>query len=106
MDNNNNIILTKHELRVGGRKVASVSNFPLLRDALFSNLTRYEAVYLAVALLGEARTSDIAKLLEMDKANTTKRLEGLVGEGRLIVTELSHKNTRPGRPSRLWAVAE
>ena len=103
---NNNIILTKSELRVGGRKVATVSNFPLLRDALFTHLTRYEAVYLAVALLGEARTSDIAKLLEMDKANTTKRLEGLADEGRLVVTELAHKNSGPGRPSRVWAVAE
>lgn len=103
---NNNIILTKHELRVDGRKVATVSNFPLLRDALFSKLTRYEAVYLAVALLGEARTSEISSLLGTDKANTSKRLEALADEGRLMLTELANKNAGPGRPSRVWAVAD
>lgn len=103
---NYNITLSKNELRVGGRKVASVSNFPALRDALFSNLTRSEAVYLAVALLGEARTSDIAKLLGEDKANTTKRLEALVEEGRVAIVETANRKPGPGRPSRVWAIAE
>jgi predicted ArsR family transcriptional regulator len=104
--NNYNITLNKNELRVGGRKVATVSNFPALRDALFSNLTRHEAVYLAVSLLGEARTSEISKLLGEDKANTTKRLEALVDEGRIDIVEMSNKKPGPGRPSRVWAIAE
>lgn len=103
---NNNITLNKNELRVGGRKVATVSNFSALRDALFANLTRHEAVYLAVALLGEARTSDISGLLNMDKANTTKRLEALAEDGRLCVVENSNKKPGPGRPSRVWAIKE
>ena len=103
---NYNITLNKNELRVGGRKVATVSNFPALRDALFSNLTRSEAVYLAVSLLGEARTSEIAKLLGEDKANTTKRLEALVEEGRISIVETANKKPGPGRPSRVWAIAE
>jgi predicted ArsR family transcriptional regulator len=103
---NNNITLNKNELRVGGRKVATVSNFSALRDALFANLTRHEAVYLAVALLGEARTSDISNILNMDKANTTKRLEALAGDGRLKVVEKANRKTGPGRPSRVWAVKD
>lgn len=103
---NNNITLSKTELRVGGRKVATVSNFSALRDALFSNLTRHEAVYLAVALLGEARTSEIAKLLGDDKANTTKRLESLAEDGRISIVETANKKPGPGRPSRVWAIKE
>lgn len=101
---NKNITLNKTELRVAGRKVATVTNFSVLRDALFSNLTRLEAVYLAVAMLGEARTSDIAQFLGMDKANATKRLEKLANEGRVQVVEDNNQKTGPGRPSRVWAV--
>lgn len=101
-----NITLSKTELRVGGRKVATVSNFQALRDALFSNLTRHEAVYLAVAILGEARTSEVAKLLGDDKANTTKRLEALAEDGRLTIVETANKKPGPGRPSRVWAITE
>jgi len=101
-----NITLNKNELRVGGRKVATVSNFPALRDALFSNLTRREAVYLAVAVLGEARTSEIAILLGEDKANTTKRLEALAAHGRIAIVETANKKPGPGRPSRVWAIKE
>jgi predicted ArsR family transcriptional regulator len=103
---NHNITLTKNELRVSGRKVATVSNFSALRDALFSNLTRTEAVYLAVAMLGNARTADIAKLLDMDKANATKRLEALADDGRVEIVDEANKKPGPGRPSRVWAVAE
>jgi predicted ArsR family transcriptional regulator len=104
--NNYDITLNKNELRVGGRKVATVSNFPALRDALFTNLTRNEAVYLAVSLLGEARTSDIAKMVGEDKANTAKRLEALEEEGRLTIVEQANKKPGPGRPSRVWAIAD
>jgi predicted ArsR family transcriptional regulator len=102
----NNITITKSELMVGGKAVATVTNFQALRDALLDNLTRREAVYLAVALMGEGRTADIAKLLGMDKANTSKRLESLADEGRIAVVDDCHTDGRRGRPSRLWAVAD
>ena len=91
---------------VDGKVVASISNFPSLRDALCDKLTRTEAVYLAVALMGEARTVAVAELLDMDKANATKRLLSLEEEGRVEVIDDCHTLGKPGRPSRVWAIAE
>lgn len=100
----NNITMTDTELLVDGKVVATVKDFDKLRDALLAKLTRVEAVYLAVALMGEARTSQIAQLLEMDKANTSKRLMALEDEGRVEITDDAHSEGYRGRPSRLWAV--
>ena len=102
----NNITMTGTNLMVDGKVVASISNFPSLRDALFDKLTRTEAVYLAVALMGEARTVAVAELLDMDKANATKRLLSLEEEGRVEVIDDCHTLGKPGRPSRVWAIAE
>ena len=103
----NNITITGDDLRVDGKVVAKVTNFALLRDALFSKLTRTEAVYLAVSLLGEGRTSEIARLLQMDKANASKRLQVLEEEGRVEIVDDSHTiDGKPGRPSRVWSVTE
>ena len=102
----NNITMTGTNLMVDGKVVASISNFPSLRVALFDKLTRTEAVYLAVALMGEARTVAVAELLDMDKANATKRLLSLEEEGRVEVIDDCHTLGKPGRPSRVWAIAE
>ena len=91
---------------VDGKVVATINDFTALRDALLDKLTRTEAVYLAVALMGEARTSAVAELLRMDKANTTKRLLVLEEDGRIEVVDDAHTGGKPGRPSRLWAVAD
>ena len=102
----NNITMTGTNLMVDGKVVASISNFSSLRDALFDKLTRTEAVYLAVALMGEARTVAVAELLDMDKANATKRLLSLEEEGRVEVIDDCHTLGKPGRPSRVWAIAD
>lgn len=102
----NNITMTGTNLMVDGKVVASISNFSSLRDALFDKLTRTEAVYLAVALMGQARTVTIAGLLDMDKANATKRLLSLEEEGRVEVIDDCHTLGKPGRPSRVWAIAD
>jgi predicted ArsR family transcriptional regulator len=102
----NNITMTDKQLMVNGKVVAEVKDFPALRDALLTNLTRVEATYLAVALMGEARTSDIAEMLDMDKANASKRLMVLEDEGRVEITDEAHTLGKQGRPSRVWALAE
>lgn len=102
----NNITMTDKELMVDGKVVATVSDFPALRDALLTKLTRTEAVYLAVALMGEARTTSVAQLLRMDKANTMKKLLVLEEDGRVECVDDAHTAGKPGRPSRLWAVKE
>lgn len=102
----NNITMTGTNLMVDGKVVATISDFPALRDALFDKLTRTEAVYLAVALMGEARTVAVAQLLNMDKANATKRLLSLEEDGRVEVIDDCHTLGKPGRPSRVWAVAD
>lgn len=102
----NNITMTDKSLLVDGKEVASISDFTVLRDALLDKLTRTEAVYLAVALMGEARTVAIADLLKMDKANTTKRLLSLEEDGRVEIVDDCHSGGKPGRPSRVWAVAD
>ncbi len=99
--------MTDKELLVDGKAVAIIQDFATLRSALFDKLTRTEAVYLAVALMGEARTGDIAKLVNMDKANASKRLLFLEDEGRIEVTDEAHTNDgQRGRPSRVWAVID
>jgi predicted ArsR family transcriptional regulator len=102
----NNITMTNTELLVDGRVVAVVKDFTTLRDALLTNLTRVEATYLAVSLMGEARTSEIAELLDMDKANASKRLMVLEDEGRVEITDDANTLGKQGRPSRVWALAE
>lgn len=102
----NNITMTDTELLVDGKVVAVVKDFAILRDALLAKLTRVEATYLAVALMGEARTSDIAQMLDMDKANASKRLMVLEDEGRVEITDEAHTLGKQGRPSRVWAIAE
>ena len=96
--------MTNKDLLVDGKVVASINNFDLLRKALFSKLTRHEAVYLAVAIMGEARTTEIAELLDMDKANASKRLMALEDEGRVEITDEAHSEGHRGRPSRVWAL--
>jgi predicted ArsR family transcriptional regulator len=102
----NNITMTDKELLVDGKAVATIKDFDKLREALLSKLTRVEAVYLAVALMGEARTSEVADLLEMDKANASKRLMTLEEEGRVEIIDDSHTEGHRGRPSRVWALPE
>lgn len=102
----NNITMTDTELLVDGKVVATVKDFTALRDALLSKLTRVEAVYLAVALMGEARTAEIANLLDMDRANASKRLMALEDEGRVEITDEAHTLGKQGRPSRVWAVTK
>lgn len=102
----NNLTITDTHVLVNGKPVAEVTDFSELRDSLLVNLVRKEAVYLAVALMGEARTSEVAQLLSMDKANTSKRLEALEHEGRVEVVDDCHTDGRKGRPSRLWAVVK
>lgn len=97
--------MTDKELLVDGKVVATVKDFDKLRDALLAKLTRVEAVYLAVALMGEARTAEIAELLDMDRANTSKRLMALEDDGRVEITDEAHVIVgKQGRPSRVWAV--
>jgi predicted ArsR family transcriptional regulator len=100
----NNITMTDKELLVDGNSVATIKDFDRLREALLSKLTRVEAVYLAVALIGEARTSEVANYLEMDKANATKRLMMLEEEGRVLIADESRNSGHRGRPSRVWTV--
>lgn len=101
----NNITMTDNELLVDGKVVATISDYGVLRDALLDKLTRTEAVYLAVALMGEARTASVAQLLNMDKANATKRLLALEEDGRVEIVDEAHSGGKPGRPSRVWAVS-
>lgn len=101
---NNNITITDTELLVDGKPVANVTDYDRLRNALLDKLTRREAVYFTVAMLGEARTTEVSRALNMDKGNTSKRLEELAEEGRLKVVTRSHHTGGKGRPSRVWAV--
>ena len=98
--------MTNTELLVNGKVVAVVKDFSTLSSALLTNLTRVEATYLAVSLMGEARTSEIAELLEMDKANASKRLMVLEDEGRVEITDDANTLGKQGRPSRVWALSE
>lgn len=96
--------MTERELLVDGKSVAIIKDFDKLREALLSKLTRVEAVYLAVALTGEIRTSEVADFLDMDKANVSKRLIRLETEGRVKITDESNSEGHRGRPSRVWAI--
>jgi predicted ArsR family transcriptional regulator len=105
----NNITMTSTELLVDGEVVAVIKNFTAftaIRDALLANLTRVEATYLAVSLVKEARTSQIAEMLDMDKANTSKRLMILQDEGRVEITDEANTRGKQGRPSRVWALTD
>jgi hypothetical protein len=42
----------------------------------------------------------------MDKANATKRLLSLEEEGRVEVIDDCNTLGKPGRPSRVWAIAD
>lgn len=96
--------MTDKELLVDGKPVATIKDFDKLREALLSKLTRVEAVYLAVALMGEARTTEVAEYLDMDKANATKRLMALEEEGRVFIADEAHNEGHRGRPSRVWTI--
>jgi predicted ArsR family transcriptional regulator len=101
------ITLTNTQIKVDGKPVASIKSakaFSALRDALIAILPPTEAVYLAVTLLGEAKTNDVARFVGQDNSNTGRRLEELLAEKRIkLVDKAVHTGGR-GRPSRLWAV--
>lgn len=66
---------------------------------------RAEAVLLAVAELGTARTREISRYLGMDNSNVTRLLENLEDDGRVVVVDECDHNGGRGRPSRVWAIA-
>jgi len=102
-----NITVTQKELKVDGVTVANITDFKALFSALTMNLGKKQVVYLVLSYLGEARTSTVAKMLGMDRANASKVLERLEDEGLVEVVDDAH--TLPdgrGRPSRLWAVVQ
>ena len=74
-------------------------------ELLLSESPRNEAVYLAVAALGVARTGQVAEFLGADRSNTGRRLEALAEDGRIVLVDESDSNGKPGRPSRVWAIA-
>lgn len=103
-----NISLDNENLKIDGRvvaKVTSKASFILLRDTLLKTLPPTEAVYFALALLGESRTTDIATFTEQDKSNCLRRLAELQEAGRVVLTEKAYNNGKPGRPTRMWEIA-
>jgi len=100
--------ITNKTLKVNGKTVAHIPNdraFRLLLTALAESLPNMESVFLAVAYLGSARTSDIAEFVGLDRANTGKLLDALAEEGSVKVATVDN-NGKPGRPSRVWEVAK
>jgi hypothetical protein len=103
-----NISLDDENLKIDGRvvaKVTSKASFILLRDTLLKKLPPTEAVYFALALLGESRTTDIASFTGQDKSNCLRRLAELEEAGRVVLTEDAYNNGKPGRPTRMWEIA-
>jgi predicted ArsR family transcriptional regulator len=45
-------------------------------------------------------------MLDMDKANTSKRLMILQDEGRVEITDEANTRGKQGRPSRVWALTD
>jgi predicted ArsR family transcriptional regulator len=74
-------------------------------ELLLSESPRTEAVYLAVAALGMARTAEIADFVGADRSNTGRRLESLAEDGRIVLVDDCDSEGHLGRPSRLWAIA-
>lgn len=99
-----NITITNAKVFVNGVAVANVTDFETLRDALLRGLHKRDAVYMTVALLGEARTSEIADFLGLDRANCTKVLEKLEDDGLIEVADDANYALGRGRPSRTWVV--
>jgi hypothetical protein len=103
-----NISLDDENLKIDGRvvaKVTSKASFILLRDTLLKKLPPTEAVYFALALLGESPTTDIASFTGQDKSNCLRRLAELEEAGRIVLTEEAYNNGKPGRPTRMWEIA-
>lgn len=74
-------------------------------ELLLSDSPRNEAIVLAVAVLGTARTAEIAEFLGADRSNVGNRLETLAEDGRIVLVDDCDHDGRRGRPSRLWAIA-
>jgi len=72
-------------------------------ELLLSSSPKAEAVYLALTVLGETRTSDIADYLGLDRPNTRKYLERLLSAGRVKIVTDDDRLPGPGRPSAVWA---
>jgi len=103
-----NISLDNENLKIDGRvvaKITSKASFILLRDTLLKTLPPTEAVYLALAMMGESRTTDIADFTGQDKSNCLRRLAELEEAGRIVLTDNAYNNGLRGRPTRMWAVA-
>lgn len=103
-----NISLDNENLKIDGRvvaKVTSKASFILLRDTLLKTLPPTEAVYLALAMMGESRTTDIASFTGQDKSNCLRRLTELEEAGRVVLTDDAYHNGLRGRPTRMWAIA-
>lgn len=101
--------ITDKTLKVDGKTVAHIPNaraFRTLLTALTASLSNAERVFLAVAYLGEARTAEVAKFLNMDRANAGKVLDELAEVGTVELVDDAQSNGKPGRPSRVWAVAK
>ncbi len=94
-------------LRVNGKKVATLSDteFTPLRDALFTHLTRPAAVLLALSVLGEATTGEVADTLGMDRSNVYRLLCALAEEGSVSVVAEAHNDGKRGRPTHIWKVS-
>ena len=101
------ITITDTHIKVDGKPVANIKNanaFEALRDALLAVLPATEAVYLAVTLLGEAKTDEIAQYVGQDRSNVGRRLEELLANKRIKLTNKALHAGGRGRPSRVWAV--
>ena len=76
-------------------------------NLLLSPSPRCEAILLILEEFGSMRTGEVAAALGLDRSNTGRRLERLAEEGRVIlVDDCDYVEGRPGRPSRLWELAE
>ena len=101
------ITLTPTHIKVDGKTVATIKNasaFKALRTALLENLPNKEAVYLALTLLGEAKTAEISKFMGMDNSNTGRQLEELLADKRIKLVSKALATGKRGRPSRVWAI--
>jgi hypothetical protein len=102
------ITFKNNALLVGGKRVATFESeraFESVKDALIANLTRDAATLLALSVLVEATTAEVADFLGQDKSNTFRRLYALAEAGKAVIVDEAHHNGERGRPSFLWAIA-
>ena len=95
----------KQVIAVNGTAVATLYDneaADLFRTTLVNTVSRTEAVYDTMKQLGECRVCDVAKVLDMDRANVHRLVHALEAEGRVTLVTI-HRAGR-GRPAQVYRV--